>query len=106
MLEEAKKIPNPKGVFNGVILMDEMTIQQDLQFVKKGQKWEIVGAVDLGEMVNNLDEISSSKKNEVQMASHYFQYIYVSFTGFRWPVAYYGSHNTNGHSIYLTMCPY
>ena len=39
------------------------------------------------------------------MASHYLQYIYVGFNGFRWPVAHYGSHNVNGHSIYLTVWP-
>ena len=39
------------------------------------------------------------------MASHCFQYIYVGFNGFRWPVAYFRSHNVNGNSIYLTFWP-
>ena len=54
MLDEAKKILNPKGVFNGVILMDEISIQQYLQFVKKGCEWEIMGVVDLGEIVKTV----------------------------------------------------
>ena len=37
------------------------------------------------------------------MASHYFQYIYVGLNGFGWPVAYYGTNNVKGHSIYLTF---
>ena len=43
------------------------------------------------------------KTTEVQMASHYIQYVYVGLNGFRWPVAYYGTNNVNGHSIYLTF---
>ena len=100
-----KKIPDEHGVFNGLLLMDEMSIQQDLQFVKKGQEWEIVGSVDLGELVNDLDEVSPNSKSSIVMASHYFQYIYVGLSGFCWPVAYYASNNVNGHSIYLTVWP-
>ena len=37
------------------------------------------------------------------MASHYFQYIYVGLNGFRRPIAYYGTNNVNGHSMYLTF---
>ena len=51
-----------------------MSIQQDLQFVKKN-----VGAVDLKDLVIDLDEISPQKKDGVQMATHY---VYVGFIGF------------------------
>ena len=84
--------------------MDEMNIQEDLQVVKRGKEWELVGAVDLGPLVNYLEAITKQKE-AVQVASHYFQYVYVGFNGFRWPVAYYGMHNVNGHSIYLTIWP-
>ena len=39
------------------------------------------------------------------MATHCFQYMFVRFNGFRWPIAYFGSDNVNGHSIYLTFWP-
>ena len=83
--------------------MDEMSIQQDLQVVKHGQDWEVVGTVDLGPLVNDLDELSKRKKKEIEMVSHYFQYVFVGFNGFHWPVAHYGTNNVNGHSIYLTV---
>ena len=101
-LEAEKK--GGDSTFNGFVLLDEMSIQQDLQIVRQGQKWSIVGAVDLGNMVNSLDEISNEKKN-LKMASHCFQYMFVGFNGFRWPIAYFGSDNVNGHSIYLTFWP-
>ena len=49
--------------------------------------------------------ISPKKRKKVQMASHYFQYMFVGLNDFRWPVAYYGSNNVNGNSIYLTVWP-
>ena len=81
-----------------------MAIQQDLQIIRRGRKWSIVGAIDLGNTVNSLDEISN-EKNKFRMASHCFQYMFVGFSGFRWPVAYFGTDNVNGHSIYLTFWP-
>ena len=41
----------------------------------------------------------------MEVASHYFQYIYVGVNGFCWPVAYCSSNSVNGHSIYLTFWP-
>ena len=103
MFHEAVK-KGGTSTFNGYLLLDEMAIQQDLQIVKKGTNWSIVGAVDLGPTVNNLGEITN-KENKCKLATHCFQYLYVGFNGFRWPVAYFGSDNVNGHSIYLTMWP-
>ena len=93
-----------ESTFNGYLLLDEMSIQQDLQIVKRGKRWSIVGAVDLGPIVNSLEQLSDSKRN-MKLASHCFQYMYIGFNGFRWPVAYFGSDNVNGHSIYLTFWP-
>ena len=45
---EAEKSDDAIGAYNGMILMDEMSIQQDLQVVKKSHDWDLVGAVDLG----------------------------------------------------------
>ena len=92
------------STFNGYLLVDEMAIQQDLQIVKRGKQWSIVGVVDLGSLVNSLDDITNEKAN-CKMATHGLQYMYVGFNGFRWPVVYYGSDNVNGHSIYLTLWP-
>ena len=87
-----------------MILMDEMSIQPDIQMIKKGSDWHLIGPVDLGPLVNDLESIKKSKDG-IQLATHYFQYIYVAFNGFRWPVAHYATNNVNGHSIYLTFWP-
>ena len=80
-----------------------MAIQPDLQVVKKGEIWELIGAIDLGPLLNDLHSIGEN--NDFQLATHCFQYIYQSFSGFRWPVAFYGSHNVIGLSVYLTFWP-
>ena len=92
------------STFKGFVLMDEMSIQQDLQIVKWGSRWYVMGAVDLGPIVNNFDKITQ-KTDRMKMATHCFQYLFVGFNGFRWPVAYFGSDNVNGHSIYLKFWP-
>ena len=103
-MKETLSIGDKEGTFNGVPLLDEMAIQKDLQIKKKGKDWQIFGAVDLGPLVNDLEELSG-KRDDMGVATHYFQYIYVAFNGFHWPVAYYGCNNVNGHLIYLTFWP-
>ena len=103
MYEEACK-KGGQGTFHGYLLLDEMSVQQDLQIVKRAKNWSVVGAIDLGPIVNSLEQLKETK-NHMKMATHCFQYLYVGFNGFRWPVAYFGSDNVNGHSIYLTFWP-
>ena len=86
----------------GCFIFDEMSIQEDLQVVRSGDTWNIVGAIDLGEMVNSLEDIYKRKK-EVKMASHFILYLFVELGGFRWPVAYYATNNINVHQLYLTF---
>ena len=57
MFSEASKKGGTSS-FNGYLLLDEMPIQQDLQIVKRGYKWTLVGSLDLGPTVNSLDEIT------------------------------------------------
>ena len=52
------KLRTSESTFNGFLLIDEMAIQQDLHIVRRGSSWSLVGAVDLGEICNSLDEIS------------------------------------------------
>lgn len=80
MRDEALKVNEKGSAFDGFLLIDEMSIQEDLQIVKRGQEWKIVGAVDLGPIATNLDSYFSSQKSE--MASHCLQFLFVSYSGF------------------------
>lgn len=50
MVKEAEKKGIKEHGKRGGILIDEMSIQDDLQIVKKGDSWSIIGAVDMGEI--------------------------------------------------------
>ena len=103
MVQEAASREGP-STYNGYLLIDEMAIQQDLHIIKRGRNWSIVGAVDLGTICNSLEELSDCRNStKFKLASHCLQYLYVGFNGFRWPVAYYGSDNVNGHALWFTF---
>ena len=74
MYKSAKGFEDKKSSFNGFLLLDEMGIQPNLQVVKRGESWELVGAIDLGPLLNNLHVIGG-KPQEFQLATHCFQYI-------------------------------
>ena len=82
MYESAKQFEDRESIFNGFLLFDEMGIHADLQVLKKGDSWELVGAIDLGPLLNELHVIHGKHK-EFQLATHCFQYIYQSYSGFR-----------------------
>lgn len=103
MRDEALKQSDDASIFHGFLLVDEMSIQEDLQIVKRGDQWRIVGSVDLGPIATNLDSYVTSQT--VKMATHCLQFLFVSYSGFRWPVCHYASDNVNGHSLYFTMWP-
>lgn len=102
MVKEADKNGIKEHGKRGGILIDEMTIQDDLQIIKKGDSWFIEGAVDMGDMNNKIDIIINNER-KVKMATHCLQYIFHGFTGFRWPVAYYASETANAFQIYNTF---
>ena len=66
----------------GGILIDEMTVQDDLVITKKGDKWDIVGMVDMGRTNNSIKVITDGQK-KVEMATHALQFIFHGYTGFR-----------------------
>lgn len=84
---------------HGGILIDEMTIQDDLVISKKGDAWTLVGMVDVGVTNNNIDIICHGKKR-VQLATHALQFVFHGLTGFRWPVVYFGSATATAHQLY------
>ena len=101
MLIEANSKGLPQEKRRGGILLDEMTIQHDLQVQRKGDEWELLEAIDLGEMVNNLESVILHNRT-LKLATHVLVYMFFGYGGFRWPVAYYCTNNASAHQIYFT----
>ncbi|CAC5381154.1 unnamed protein product [Mytilus coruscus] len=86
---------------HGGLIIDEMSIQDDLVIQKTGDKWSLVGMVDMDSTNNNIDIICNGKK-KVQLATHALQFVFHGLTGFRWPVAYFGSNTATAHQLCST----
>lgn len=67
---------------HGGLIIDEMTIQDDLIITKSGDAWNLVGFVDTGSTNNNIDIICKGKK-EMKLATHVIQFVFHGLTGFR-----------------------
>ncbi|KAK3091497.1 hypothetical protein FSP39_020263 [Pinctada imbricata] len=87
---------------HGGIVIDEMTIQDDLIITKSGDTWKLVGYVDMDTTNNNINIISNGQK-KVHLATHALQFIFHGFTGFRWPVVYFGANPATAHQLYTTF---
>lgn len=93
-----RNIP-PEG-YEGGILIDEMSIQSDLQFSKVNGKIQLIGFTDLTPESIVMDKIKTGKK-ERQLATHVLQFVFIGFTGFRFPFAHFPSVTASGSDLYL-----
>lgn len=76
-----------EGMFGGIIL-DEMSIQVDLQIVNQGRKSSLYGLVECEADVMLMHNINEGRY-ENKLANHVMQYLFHGLTGFRWPFANY-----------------
>lgn len=53
----------------GGLLLNEMSIQDDIEITRKGDAWEIVGGIDMGQTNNAISTITNREK-EVKLATH------------------------------------
>jgi len=60
-----------------------MSIQDNLVIQKKGDSWNLIGTVDMGETNNNIDLICNGKK-EVKLSTHALQIVFHGLSGFRY----------------------
>ncbi|XP_052097373.1 uncharacterized protein LOC127732379 [Mytilus californianus] len=86
---------------HGGLIIDEMPFQDDLVIQTTGDSWSLVGMVDMDSTNNNIDIICNGKK-KVQLATHALQFVCNGLTGFRWPVAYFGSNTATAHQLCST----
>jgi hypothetical protein len=81
ILNEAKnRNVSPEG-YEGGLLIDEMTIQQDIQFSKKGGTLKLIGFEDFAEESKHMNILMNHKKN-VCLATHVLQFLFLGTTGF------------------------
>ncbi|KAK3738201.1 hypothetical protein QZH41_012782, partial [Actinostola sp. cb2023] len=89
-LQEAKDNNLKDQDYWGGFVLDEMKIQENIEMVVKNGKHRLVGFVDLGEIHENMQQLSG-KPAEPQLATHVLQFIFVGDSGFRFPIAQFPS---------------
>lgn len=97
---ECKNLP-PEG-YEGGLILDEMSIQPDLQFYCKDGRHHLIGFTDLGEESYLMNRIQNGK-NEVKLATHVLQFTFLGFTGFRFPLFHYLTMQASASDLYLLV---
>lgn len=93
-----KNIP-PEG-YEGGLALDEMSIQSDLQFHWRDNKTYITGFTDLGDE-SALVESIKTKTSEVKLATHVLQYVFLGFSGFRFPICHFPTIQASASDLYI-----
>ena len=99
MKVEAEKINLPEEGYEGGLLIDEMTIQDDLQMKKKGDGFELIGFVE--SCTESMYMNTLMGKHEPKLASHALQILFLGQTGFRFPVAHFATDSASPSELYL-----
>ena len=99
MLKEATRLNVPPSGLVGGVIIDEMSIQEDLQIVKKGTDVQLVGFADTGEEGEILHILKSGKQDKV-LGNHVLQFVFLGLTGFRFPLAHFLSIQVQATEIY------
>lgn len=97
---DLKNVP-PEGRQGGLVI-DEMSIQPDLQFRKHNGSVELIGFTECTPESIVLEQIKSGKEERI-LATHVLQLVFLGFTGYRFPFAHFPSHTASGHELYLLV---
>jgi hypothetical protein len=101
MKEEAVLLNLPSEGYEGGLLIDEMSIQPDLQLKRIGQEYQLIGFTDCCEESKSMALLSG--KNDLQLATHVLQFLFIGHTGFRFPVAHFPTVQATPSELYLSF---
>jgi hypothetical protein len=99
MFEEAKRRSIPEEGYTGGIIIDEMSIQSDIQICKNNDVIELAGFMDVGEE-GNICHTMRKGKNEKVLGTHALQFVFLGINGFRFPFAHFISDNVQAPELY------
>jgi hypothetical protein len=96
--EAVRKEIHHDGWIGGIVI-DEMSIQSDLQLSKNGDVVELCGLSDVGEE-GNASTVLRTGKNEKSIGTHVLQFVFLGITGFRFPFAHFITNGIQGTELY------
>lgn len=99
MYNEAKRL---NVDMRGGLIFDEMSIQDDLKMSFYGGKNTVDGLVSMGTLAEDIYALNSHK-NELRLATHILQFLFLSYDGFRFPFSYFPTTGANVPELYITI---
>ena len=90
----------PHGMYSGLI-MDEMSIQEDLVIASDKTGQHLVGLSDSGKECFLMNSANSGCLDR-QLANHVLQYFFHGLSGFRWPFANYPNNQASPPELFVT----
>lgn len=102
MLNEAQRNDLSPDGYEGGIIIDEMTIQSDIQFSKKGGGISLIGFNSVTPESSYIDRLTSQKE-EINLATHSLQLLFLGNTGYRFPFAHFATTGASGSELYLLL---
>lgn len=103
MSNEAKLQNIPPEGFAGGLIIDEMYIQPDLQFSKKNNDIKLIGFTEVTPESLIIEQLNSKTKQRT-LATHVLQFVFLGFTGFRFPCAHFASTTASATDMYISFC--
>lgn len=101
MKNEAIRQNIPTSGYYGGIILDEMSIQEDLQIVNTKQGSQIHGLADSDETVKYMKMLNAGCVSE-SLANHVQKYLFNGLSGFRLPFAYFPNRQADPAEIFVT----
>ena len=105
MLAEAETRQLSPSARRGGLLIDEMSIQPDLQMVRDGDGFQLVGFTALGPELEAAGHIKGKGERRRQLATHVLQLLFLGFGGFRFPIAHYPCTQALATELHVIVCP-
>ncbi|CAG2216361.1 unnamed protein product [Mytilus edulis] len=102
MANEAKIKNIPPEGYKGGLMIDEMSIQPDLQFRKKNGDIELIGFTECTPDSIVFENMKTGKSDRT-LATHVLQLVFLGFTGFRFPFAHFPTTTATGYELYLLL---
>lgn len=96
---EAKRRSLPVEGWSGGIILDEMSIQSDIQISKNGDIIELSGLVEIGSEGNTCHTIRTGKADKT-LGTYALQLVFSGTTGFRFPFAHFISDGIQAPELY------
>lgn len=81
-------------------MLDEMSIQEDLQIEKTRSGIELIGFVNKGDEGNTCTTLRAGM-SEKKLGKHVLQFVFLGLTGFRFPFAHFKRDQIQGYDLHM-----